>query len=240
MNAGLSFMKRYKELCDWDFKTIIDVGAHSGKWTSTMKTIFPNARFLMFEANEDCAIHLCKTSDENDVYEIVLLGDEDGREVRYYYSISPFSGGNSIYREFSKNFRDDAFITKKMVRLDTLLRKHNIDSIDYLKIDVQGSELNVLKGLGEYINKVKYIQLEIIFFDYNEGAPGYVEILKYMSEQGFRPTKFLDMMLIQNNDERFQNNLDLLQMDFVFERNLDQPISLRTLYTLKSMDFITI
>lgn len=55
--------------------------------------------------------------------------------------------------------RTDMLVTHKVevnvIRLDTFIEANGIEYIDYLHIDTQGSDLNVLKGLGKYINIVK-------------------------------------------------------------------------------------
>ena len=48
----------------------------------------------------------------------------------------------------------------KCIKLDNLLKKNKIKKIDLLKIDTEGHELQVMKGLGKYIKNVKYILIE--------------------------------------------------------------------------------
>lgn len=56
----------------------------------------------------------------------------------------------------------------------------------YIKVDTQGYEMNVMKGLEKYIDKVCIIKLEmsLIPLDY-QGQPNLYEIIKYMNERGF-------------------------------------------------------
>lgn len=53
----------------------------------------------------------------------------------------------------------------KVIRLDNFLEEHSIDSIDLLKIDTEGNELNALKGLGNWISQGK---IKAIHFEFNE------------------------------------------------------------------------
>lgn len=228
MNAAYEFVKRNKELHGWDFGMIVDVGAHNGLWVRQMKELFPDARFLAIEANEDHAMDLCRTCGDSDSYEIALVGEEEGKEIPYYISESQYTTGNSIYPENTRHFENRVCVRKQITRLDSLFRKHNIESIDYLKLDIQGAELDALKSLGDYIDRVKFIQSEIMFLNYNEGAPSYTELLSYLHDKGFKVRKFLDIMVT--------NKFDILQMDLLFER---EPATEehQFIYTLDTISF---
>ncbi len=64
------------------------------------------------------------------------------------------------------------------------IEENKIEQIDFLKIDVEGFELKVLKGFGEHLSKVKYIQ-----FEYGTGlrdaGSNLLEIVNYLKEFGF-------------------------------------------------------
>lgn len=64
------------------------------------------------------------------------------------------------------------------------VEENDIKNIDFLKIDVEGFELKVLKGFGEHLNKVKYIQ-----FEYGTGlrdaGSNLLEVVNYLKEFGF-------------------------------------------------------
>jgi FkbM family methyltransferase len=81
------------------------------------------------------------------------------------FMISPSSGCNSIH-EFSDDILEqwpghnelvhiDHYSNVMSFRLDTLMEMWNLDRIDYLEIDTQGNDFNVLKSLGERIHDVK-------------------------------------------------------------------------------------
>ena len=59
----------------------------------------------------------------------------------------------------------------KTIKMSTLLSKENITNVDLIKIDTEGHELEVLKGMGDKIKKIKNILIEFhndkIFIDYN-------------------------------------------------------------------------
>jgi hypothetical protein len=63
------------------------------------------------------------------------------------------------------------------------LKKNKIKKIDLLKIDTQGSELDIIKGCGNYLKKILIIEIELIFNDiYNKNTIS--EIEKILSKFG--------------------------------------------------------
>ena len=67
-------------------------------------------------------------------------------------------------------------------RCDTIssnLKSINIQNLDYLKIDTQGAELEILKGLGDY--RPLLIKCEIQIFPMYKNIPSWTELLNYLS-----------------------------------------------------------
>lgn len=95
-------------------------------------------------------------------------------------------------------------IEVEVIRLDTFIEEHNIPHIDYLHIDTQGSDLNVLKGLGSYINIVKEgvveaaNKVDILYKNQNTKE----ETIQFLEEAGFTITN------IEFNDPQ-QNELNI-------------------------------
>ena len=72
------------------------------------------------------------------------------------------------------------------IRLDTYCAQHEISSVDLLCMDVQGAELRVLKGLGEVLERVRYIITEIEITPLYYGQAIYAEVHGYLKASGFR------------------------------------------------------
>jgi len=69
-----------------------------------------------------------------------------------------------------------------------MIVKYNIPLPDFVKLDTQGSELDILKGAPkELFNKANYIYTECPLVEYNEKAPDIKEYLKTMDELGYYP-----------------------------------------------------
>lgn len=188
-------------------KVIVDIGANCGEWSSKMKSVYPNARFLLIEADEENE-SLLKDSDFD--YEIALVGDEN-KEVTFYKG-KRCNTGNSVYKENTEEFEDCDEVTLRMQRTDEILKRHNISNIDLLKIDVQGAELDVLRGMGDMIDDVKEIQIEISLTNYNEGSPDHIERLKFMKDAGFTPVNISEVGYSKESR-------DMIYLDMIFRRN---------------------
>lgn len=73
------------------------------------------------------------------------------------------------------------------IRLDTFLNRMNIAAVDYLKIDAQGADFDVILSLGDRLRDVKKIKLEVAITarQLYDGAHGKREVVDYLIQRGF-------------------------------------------------------
>ena len=172
-----------------------------------MSKKYKNSKVYSYECNpatlNECSNNLKEYN--NIIFNGYGLGDKC--EEKKFYVFAPNNtinkikiGASSFYkRRDSNNFIE----TVNKIKISTLkkeIEKYNIETIDILSMDVQGYELNILKGAEEYINKIKYVIMEqpkpmyekinnsnkhcLQIHDY-ESAPIYEEIEKFMKENNF-------------------------------------------------------
>ena len=216
-DEDLFFWKnQFKQYIDVkDIKNIFDIGAYKGWWSFQMARIFKNSNYFLFEPTFDKNIQyleqnaeVIKTNGGNCKIINGLIGKED-KNIKFYESETELGTGNSIYKELSTvKFNE---VIKKMVRLDTLIIDHlsNIKP-DLIKIDVQGAELDVLKGLGKFIHDVKYIQLEVSYFRNNKNGCFADEVIEYLILHGF-----YIVGVINSNKEK--SKMMTIQQDYIFK-----------------------
>ena len=191
-------------------KTILDIGAHKGQFYNWAKDVWPEAFIWMLEANEYHENDLKNLiSNTQDQYTIVTMGDME-RNVNFYTrSDKPHTEGASYYKE--ANYWDIPQlvmeIPKKLQTLDNLFDEHS--RFDLIKIDTQGSELDIIKGGLGLCKKSSYIILEVATIEYNIGAPMESEIVNFMNKIGFE-----NMATI---GEHVDNNNLVIQKDIVFK-----------------------
>ncbi len=177
-------------LKNWGFNpsVAVDIGASGGEWTRAFKGIFPSAKVLMVEAQEKMALRLqevCKDYSGEVFYEVALLGATDDAQVVF----AEAGFGSSIFEENSTYARHH--VQKSLTRLDSLLSRHlDFQKIDFLKLDVQGYELEVLKGAAEVAQSAEFVLMEASLIPINKGCPLFSGVLEFMEKINFRLLDF--------------------------------------------------
>jgi FkbM family methyltransferase len=170
---------------NYNIKNILDIGANIGEFSLYMSRLFPKAYILMVEANLSCKSDLQKLPFN---YEIALLSDSN-KWIDFYINKNNIkSTGNSYYLENTKYFEN--YITKKIYSytLDEIAKKYDKD-FDFIKIDTQGSELDILRGGLNTISKSKFIMIECSTIKeklYNKGSYHIDEIIDFMEKNNFK------------------------------------------------------
>ena len=164
---------------------ILDIGAHTGQFYRWTKNVWPWSVVWMIEANEVHERTLKNmTVGTDDAYLIATLGDEE-RDVTFYTrSDKPHTEGASYYKENAYWDIPQLVmqIPKRLQKLDNLFEDMQFDII---KMDTQGSELDIIKGGKNLCKKASAIILEVSLVDLNEGAPTYDEVIGFMDDFGF-------------------------------------------------------
>jgi FkbM family methyltransferase len=163
--------------------TIIDAGANNSQMTRLLQLICePGARVLSFEP-----IPSLKPIGER-YYQ--ALSDNDGSAEFYVPGGSDDELG-SLYKDYFESANVGAKTLKvETARFDTLVKQGKVPWAALkgpilLKIDTEGSELNVMKGFGEYLAKVDYVVTEVSN-GYGRGKPyDLVEMCRCMDAAGF-------------------------------------------------------
>lgn len=181
---------------------IYDIGANKGNWAREAKHYFPDAQFILFEANP---IHYSDLEKTGYKYFIQALSDGDG--VREFYSIG--GTGDSFYKEATVHYTNNTPLKINVKSLDSLCVSEKLQSPDFIKIDVQGSELDILKGGSLVCKGANFIFMECPIIEYNIGAPTLTDYVKFMADIGFFPS---DVGEVHNREEDFM----LLQVDILF------------------------
>jgi FkbM family methyltransferase len=168
---------------------ILDIGANIGQFHKECKAIFNDSYIFSIEASAECE-SLLQQITEN--YYIGLLAKDNTNYTFYKRKNDPTCTGNSIYKELTQFYSDDQLdiIKKKVIKLDDLFEEES--EFDLIKIDTQGSELDIISGGSKLCSKAKGILLEVSLTQYNENAPLYDDVIQFMNDFGFEIKEILD------------------------------------------------
>jgi hypothetical protein len=163
-----------------NIQTAADIGANTGQWFLEFRHHYPRADVLSIEANPEImgslravnpnSLNECLFSREGDIVDFHLPNPE----------ITTHNTGASIYREDQPAYDKPRVIRMRTTTLDSLGR-----TFDYVKLDVQGAELDVLKGGPKTLAQTKVIQLELSILQYNDKAPLAAEVVSFLYHAGF-------------------------------------------------------
>ena len=169
-------------------KVIYDIGACVLHWTNEAQRIWDQAEFIAFEAM-DASEFLYQ--ERGLKYHMGVLSDVSGKEVDFYQN-DYHPGGNSYYKENEEvnpdtvnYFNESNRRRLRTVTVDAVHRLKQFPDPDMIKMDVQGAELDVLKGALETLQTVKHVILELQVIEYNKGAPKRDEVIAYMDSIGY-------------------------------------------------------
>ena len=142
-----------------DSPIIFDVGANTGEYSKFIKTIIPNSIVYSFEPNIAAFNDLNKINGISAINQ--ALGDEEGERILYI----PTNDEKTEHSSFIEKalFRKKT-IAEQKVKIGTLYgfcKKNGVEKIDFLKIDTEGFEMEVLKGAKSLINNISIIQFEM-------------------------------------------------------------------------------
>jgi len=186
---------------DIGINVVYDIGANNGEWTQEhSKYLNKDTNFFLFEANEHYS-DILKKNYKNSY--IVLLSNEE--KILNFYANN--STGDSYYKEANGNYDNIKPKLLKSKTLDSFCLENKIPDADLIKIDTQGSEIDILSGGLNVLLKCKLVLLEVSLIEYNLGAPKFQDYLDFMISNGFYPSYISQCYPINNK---------IIQADIIF------------------------
>jgi FkbM family methyltransferase len=176
---------------------IIEVGANLGQDTEKFLSD-SNNRVYSFEPIPELAFKLWEKFGQNQNFSLIAAAVDIENGWKKFNISKGGDWGCSSLHEFAPNlhsiwsrpdFKYDTHISNVMcIRLDTFMDIFNIDRIDYIHIDAQGNDFNVLKSLGNKIDLVQSGVVEVSnkveLYDVKDN---HVKIVKpWLEERGFK------------------------------------------------------
>jgi len=209
MATGLNLLKLKHEL-KFEPRTILDIGAQVGDFYRECKQTWPDSQVMMIEATKECEPYLKDTGGN---YLIAVLSDEKKTIPFYKTKLAETNTGNSVYRELTSAYSDDNLIVedRETTTLDELYDGYTT-IFDLVKLDTQGSEIDIMNGGSRLLKNTAVVILEVSHVEYNEKAPLVDEVKEYMESIGF----VYNMEIGRSYSNDFQTKDGIIQRDYVF------------------------
>lgn len=162
---------------------IIDIGASDGKWTRDCLKVFPDAKYFLVDPLEKNSVLLNKLHQTKPQVKVWqgALGPRHGQLDLYIHGdqSSFFASEYSQSNEMSTR-------TVKVRTLDSFMEDSTIQQPDMIKADVQGFEIEVLKGAEKCLENTELLLLEVSYRRIYQNGPLAHEIISYVGSRGFR------------------------------------------------------
>lgn len=192
-------------------KVIYDIGACVLHWTTRAQETWPDATIIPFEAMQNVKQYYVERG--YPFYVTRVLSDEDDKAVEFYEN-EEHPGGNSYFKEnpqlspgATQLFPEESKKTRMAATLDTAAAIMQLPMPDLIKMDIQGAELDVLKGAEKCLAQAEHLILELQHMDYNAGAPKAQEVINWLEARGWSCTgQFCESELGVDGDYHFIKN----------------------------------
>lgn len=150
------------------FDTVFDVGANHGHYARQVQAFNPNALIYAFEPHPASYRQLLDASRQIGLRTFnIALGSESGPSVLYDYAKTEGSGHASMIKGVLEEIHDGVGkrIPVTIQTIDQFAAENNIRAIDFLKIDTEGHEYNVLAGARQLLAEAR---IKVIQFEFNK------------------------------------------------------------------------
>ena len=190
--------------------TVVDVGASNGCWTRLALKGWPNAQYLLVEAQkEPHELGLLDLAVEcpNVQYIIAAAGPRNG--MIYFDANDPFGG------VASESPTDGECISVPVIALDEEVRSRSLCGPFLLKFDTHGFEVPILRGAEHLLYDCSFLVIECYNFDIAPECLRFPQFCAYLERLGFRCVDICDVL-------RRPGDGFLWQFDLFFAR-IDRP-----------------
>jgi FkbM family methyltransferase len=168
---------------------IVEAGAQFGEDSEKMSLLWPKGMLYCFEPSPESYPSLVElSSKKSNVFCFQLALSNINGQMPFY-----LAGGASSLLTPQDHFNRDYFhvdlerpIFVEVVDLDTWLDQQGISKVDFLWFDMEGNELNALKGAERHLPNISLIYTEVNIQKFWNHCVCYEELKNYLSSQGFK------------------------------------------------------
>lgn len=166
---------------------ILDIGANTGNWSRMAKEIFPDATFCLIEPQIELEESLKSFVSNSKGSSYFIAGAGAKTEKKYLTIWDDLAGSSFLPKE------DDSLkaVGKQrqidIITVDDIVKTGKFPIPQLVKLDVQGYELEALKGANELFGKTEVFILEVSLFSFSDvpGMPIISDVIKFMADRDY-------------------------------------------------------
>jgi len=171
-------------------KTIFEIGARDLRDSIALSNRFPEATIYAYECNpatlDSCRANLRTFQPDRIIFNEIAVSDKVETLEFHNFLANKNPGASSFYKRHDYDQTQKTLHRIRTTTLEIELNKYNLKGIDLLCMDVQGWEVNILKGINLKENRISHVILESPNADseYN-GAPSKQEVEDFMISNNY-------------------------------------------------------
>lgn len=184
-----------------EVRTILDVGANTGQTARHYRSLFPEATIHSFEPFEPSFRALSESLRDDPQIRPERLAVADAEGTRTFFSNresvtnSLLPAADGVAETLSTSMIETvATVEVPTTTLDAFCASRGLESVQILKMDIQGGELMALRGASRLLESraIDLIYAEVLFADLYEGQADFCEVRKHLADRGY------DLYMIYN------------------------------------------
>ncbi|MEO8399930.1 MAG: FkbM family methyltransferase [Ignavibacteriaceae bacterium] len=179
----------YKWLENLEIQSVIDVGANVGQFANEINKILPKVKIYAFEPLTDCFNELRNNTKKLNIQLYnYALGNENGKNEINMSNHTPSSSllkMTQLHKDIYVHSKDHNIQKIEVRKLDDMYGNMDIKFPILLKLDVQGYELEVLRGAKDFLNRVKVVLTEINYSRLYQNQATFKDLFLLLDSYGF-------------------------------------------------------
>ncbi len=200
-----------------DAHVVFDLGARNGWFLSSWKKFSPLAQIHAFEPDPDAFNRLVERFSHDSTIRLSDRGIGAAESTKTFYRLSQSEVSSSFLQPDQEAWTKIHYQTGDIKQqelpittLDAYCLENQVDDIYLMKIDVQGYEMQALKGATETLQKTSFVLVESAIRELYHESANFTQVHEYLVKQGFH---LMDLRAWHRG-----NNV-LIETDMLFRRN---------------------
>lgn len=168
-------------------KTILDVGANRASWSRMAKKIFTDADFYLIEPQIEMEENLKAFTKDFCGSAYFLNGAGATNEILTLTIWDDLAGSSFLPKLDERLLKNGKQRKIEIIKIDDLIESNKIRMPELIKLDIQGFELEALKGASKTFGQTEVYILEVSLFSFSDGQgmPIFSDVISFMLKQDY-------------------------------------------------------